>query len=116
MAEKAMKRAQVFGTKKQRTVVYNPMSVAMPEKVLHFAPRINSFDGKRIGLLWNGKSNGDVYLKRVADLLEKKYMDINIIKFWELAPTETAHPGKKSDAALDRIARSTDIVIAAQGD
>ena len=116
MAEEVVKRPNATGAGRQKTSVYDPTSVAMPEKNLHFAPRIDSFNGKVIGLLWNGKPNGDFYLKRVAELLEEKYRDIKIIKFWEVDPKETAHPDKKSDAALDRMARSADIVIAAQGD
>jgi len=116
MSEKVMKTVHLAGTERQEIRVFNPTSVAMPEKNLHFAPRIDSFDGKRVGLLWNGKRNGDFYLNRVADLLEKKYTGINVIKFWEVDPKETAHPDKKSDAALDRMANSADVVIAAQGD
>ncbi|MDP2916331.1 MAG: hypothetical protein Q8O16_00205 [Dehalococcoidia bacterium] len=116
MTEGLTKREQIFGIKKQRTLVYNPTSVPVTEKIPRFAPRINAFDGKRIGLYWNGKPNGDFYLNRVAELLEKRYKDIKIIKFWEVDPKETAHPDKKSDAALDRMAKSSDVVIASQGD
>jgi len=116
MVEAVKRGAQGSGAKKKMIRVYDPTNVAVIEKHLDFAPRINSFDGKRVGLLWNGKPNGDFYLNRVAILLKEKYQDINIIKFWEVDPEETAHPDKKSDAALDRIAKESDIVIAAQGD
>ena len=98
------------------TKVYNPTSVAATEKSPDFTARINAFDGKRVGLLWNGKPNGDFFLNRVAELLEKKCKGIKIIKFWEVDPGGTAHPGRKSDAALDYMAEASDIVIAAQGD
>jgi len=102
--------------RKKMIRVYDPTNVAVIEEHLEFAPRINSFVGKRIGLLWNGKPNGNFYLDRVAQLLEQRYKDIDIIKFWEVDPEQTAHPDQKSDAALDGIAKKSDVVIAAQGD
>ena len=113
----AAKREKAGSNAKMKIIrAYDPTSVAVIEEHLDFAPRIDSFEGKRIGLLWNGKPNGNFYLNRIAQLLEEKYKHINIIKFWEVDPEETAHPDKKSDAALDRIAEKSDIVIAAQGD
>ncbi len=116
MAEKVKEKAQLFSTGKKNITVYNPTSVEIMEEIQHFAPRIDSFNGKRIGLLWNGKANGDFYLNRVGELLEKRFSNVSIIKFWEVDPTETAHPEKKSAEALDRVAKSSDIVIASQGD
>lgn len=107
---------QASGNKKGETTVYCPTSVAITEKSINFVPRIKTFDGKKIGLWWNGKPNGDFFLNRVAELLEKKYKDVDIIKLWEVDPTGTAHPDKKSDVVLDIIARSADIVIAGQAD
>lgn len=116
MAEEITRSTQGTDAPKQRTIVYDPTSVVVMDQKIHFAPRINSFQGKRVGLLWNGKANGNFYLQRVAELLENKYKDIQIIKFWEVAPKETAHPDRKSDAALDNIAKSCDVVISAQAD
>ena len=116
MAEVTTNSAQVPATKQQKTIVYNPTSVAVTEQNIRFAPRIDSFEGKRIGLMWNGKANGNFYLNRVAELLEKKYKGIQIIKFWEVDPKGTAHPDRKSDAALDNMAKSSDVVIASQAD
>ena len=101
---------------KRKTTVYLPTSVAITEKSINFVSRIKTFDGKKIALWWNGKPNGNFFLNRVAELLGEKYKGIEIIKLWEVYPTETAHPDKKSDAVLDLIARSADIVIAGQGD
>ena len=116
MAEEVTKSTQVPDAQKHRTIVCDPTGVAVTEQNVHFAPRIDSFEGKRVGLLWNGKANGNFYLQRIAELLENKYKDIQIIKFWEVDPKGTAHPDRKSDAALDRIAKSSDVVIASQAD
>ena len=116
MAEGLTAREQIFGVKSRKTHVYNPTGVVMAERITNFSPRIDSFDGKRIGLLWNSKPNGDFYLNRVAELLLQRYPSAKIIKFYETHAAETANPDKKSEAALNLMAESADVVISAQGD
>lgn len=116
MAEGQSRRDQIFGTKSQKTQVYDPTGAVMAEGITNFAPRIDSFNGKRIGLLWNSKPNGDVYLNRVAELLSRKFPNSKIIKFYKTHAAETANPDEKSDAALDLIVENADVVISAQGD
>lgn len=106
---------KIQGAGANRITLYCPTSVAVTQKYLN-APRINTFEGKRIGLLWNGKSNGDFFLKRVGELLEKKYKSIRVTRFWEVDPRGSAHPDQKTDEALDYIARNSDIVISAIAD
>ena len=79
-------------------------------------PRIDTFDGKRIGLLWNSKPNGNHYLNRVAELVSQRFPSAKVTKFYETHPVETANPDKKSDAAIALMAQNADVVIAAQGD
>ena len=100
----------------KNTTVYCPTSVAITEKSINFVPRPNTLDGKKIGLYWNGKPNGDFFLNRFAELLEKRYRGIEIVKLWEVDSTGTAHADRKSDEVLDFIAKSADVVIAGQGD
>jgi len=116
MAEGLSRREQVFGVKSRTTQVYNPTGAVMAERIANFAPRIDAFDGKRIGLLWNSKPNGDFYLNRVAELLSQRFPSSKIIKFYETHAAETANPDKKSDAALDLVVQNADVVISAQGD
>lgn len=114
MAGKATKTGRTPGSSKIK--VYCPTGAAVIDKYLNFVPRIDTLDGKKVGLLWNGKPNGDFFLDRVAELLKERFSGVEVVKFWEVDPRGTAHPDKKSDEALDFIARSADIVIAGQGD
>ncbi len=98
------------------TVVYSPASMAIPEKDLDVAPRVKSLEGKKVGLWWNSKSNGDVLLNRIGELLRQKYGNIEIIKFWETDARATNVPLELSPEVLDRMARSADVIIAATGD
>jgi hypothetical protein len=116
MAEGLSRREQVFGVKSRTTQVYDPTGAVMAERITNFAPRIDAFDGKRIGLLWNSKPNGDFYLNRVAELLSQRFPSSKIVKFYEAYAAETANPDRKSDAALDLIVQNADVVISAQGD
>jgi len=116
MAEELTRRERIFGTTSRKIQVYNPTGAVMAERIAGFSPRIDSFDGKRIGLLWNSKPNGNHYLNRVAELLSQRFPSSKIIKFYETHAAETANPDKKSDAALDIICRNADVVITAQGD
>ena len=116
MSGESTMTTQGSGTQMQETNVYCPTGVTIAKKYLDIAPRVDTLEGKRIGLLWNGKPNGDVFLNRVAELLEKNYKDIEIIKFWEVDPGGTALVTKYSDELLDRIADSIDIVIASSAD
>lgn len=100
----------------QKNVVYCPTGAEITRKLNTFAPRINTFEGKRVGLLWNSKPNGDFFLNRVAELLVERYKDIQIIKFWEVDPARTKHADRKTDEALDFMAKSSDMVIASTAD
>ena len=116
MPGKSPMTTPVSGTKSQDTPVYCPTGITITKKYLDIASRVDTLDGRKVGLLWNGKPNGDVFLNRIAELLEKNYKGIEIIKFWEVDPEGTALITKYSDETLDRIANSVDIVIASQAD
>ena len=69
---------------RQEWSVVNPVADADIEK--HGgATRLDDFSGKRIGLWWNGKPNGDIFLNEVAHQLE------------------SLHPGVTADVVLARI-------------
>jgi len=116
MTEGVSRREQIFGVKSKSIQVYNPTGAVMAEKVADFAPRIDSFDNKRIGLLWNSKPNGDYFLNRIAEHLSQRFPSSKIVKFYESLADETSNPDKKSDKALELIAQNADVVISAQGD
>ena len=79
------------------------------------AQRFDDFTGKRIGLWWNGKPNGDVFLNEVARQFESRYKGITTVRMWELDPTTTTAYGVTKEQ-LGLIARSADIVIGGLAD
>ena len=116
MTEEKVTKRQGYGEQPQEWTVYSPVGVAMKGQPVTLAPRIDTFEGKRIGLLWNHKPNGDIFLGRVAELLKKKYPDAELIKFWEVDAIGAKFRHKVDAETLERLAKSVDLLIAAQGD
>jgi hypothetical protein len=56
--------------------VLNPVSIKREIKFTH-ANRLDSLNGKKIALVWNGKAGGDILLKYTAELLSEKYPNMN---------------------------------------
>lgn len=59
--------------------VLNPVAeVARLE--LTIAPRLESLNGKTVGLLDNSKPNFDIFLDRVAELIQERFQQVKIIR------------------------------------
>ena len=62
-----------------RLDVMNPVAPVLGEvSAAPMAPRPSSLEGKTIGLLWNGKANGDVALKRAGELIRQRIPDVTL--------------------------------------
>jgi hypothetical protein len=78
-------------------------------------PKVTSaadLTGKRVGLYWNTKPNGDLFLSRLAELLEEKFK-IKIVKFFP-GKVDTSQP--ISETVLKKITQTCDLVILATAD
>lgn len=77
------------------------------------AARLDTLEGKRIGLFWNTKPNGDVYLRRIGELIKERFNNVKIIEFM---------PGKADSAraantdALKEASSQCDLVLFSTGD
>lgn len=83
------------------------------------APRIDSLAGKTVVVRWNGKHNGDVYAKRVAELLKKKEPTVKVILAHEQDPgtakiTSTIAEATRVSKVI--LGMKPDLVIANQAD
>ena len=90
------------------------------EKVTELpAPRPDSLAGLTIGLRWNGKHNGDVFLDRLAVLLAEHLPDVKLVKLYQEDPSINII--SSNDAESNRItdvirSYGPDLVIASQAD
>lgn len=82
------------------------------------APRINTLEGKNVVLRWNGKNNGDIFLDRLAVLLQQKYPTAKIVKSYtdSRLNTITGNQSQSMFVTNTIVAMKPDLVIAAQAD
>lgn len=66
--------------------VLNPQAVLQPT-LGRPAARLSSLAGKRIGLWWNTKANGDVVLGTLRDDLGTRIEDADFVSFAYIMPT-----------------------------
>lgn len=102
----------------QEWELVNPEGTLAIEPI-EIAPRIDSLEGKKVGLKWNGKPNGNLFLDRVAELLEEQVPNVEIIKFYEVEPSTVPQSSGVEDAKrkAEIIASyEPDIVIGSQCD
>lgn len=75
------------------------------------AKRVGDLDGKVLGLLHNGKVNGDRLLDLVRDQLAARYGLRDVVVVRKPSASRVA-----DEAVLDRLARECDAVVTAIGD
>lgn len=75
------------------------------------APRLASLEGKRIGLVWNRKPNGDILLEEVGYLLKERCPSVTILPRPVSFCCRQLPPGE-----LERIAGEIDAALFSLGD
>ena len=79
------------------------------------AARGGDFSGKKVGLFWNGKPGGNVFLEEVGEQLASRFPGVKLERFWETRPdTMTSYGNSKANLAF--MAEQADLVIAASSD
>ena len=94
---------------KMRFALLDPTAEADVQEMA-IAPRLSDLQGKRLGILWNEKPNGDVLLSRLQGLLEKHY-DLGSVLWRQKGSAE-----KISTHTLEELTRGSDFVLNALAD
>ena len=105
----------------QQWELINPEgAIVLParEKIGVKPGRPATLEGKTVALLWNAKSNGDIFLDRVGELLGEQVKDVKVIKLWEVDPaTKQFGPGAFPAEIVNKVKNlNPAIVIGSQGD
>jgi len=104
----------------QQWELINPEGMVAAVKPVEIAPRLPSLEGKTVLLRWNGKPGGNVFLNRVAELLNKAVPTAKVIKLYEVDPSMGRYNTTVGEAAADMSKAvktyKPDIVIASQAD
>jgi len=91
--------------------ILDPTVSAEPATDVTVAKRVSDLDGKVLGLLHNGKVNGDRLLDLVREQLAARY------RLRDFVVVSKPSASRVADAAvLDRLARECDAVVTAIGD
>ncbi len=75
------------------------------------APRLESLEGLRIGVLWNGKVNADTLLREPANCFSKRHGCSLVSEERKHSASIIAKP-----QVLERLAEKSDFLITAVGD
>jgi hypothetical protein len=91
--------------------VLNPRGEIPPITVTGIVARVRDLDGKKIGLVDNGKAGADYFLDATEELLKKKFPSATILRFRK--SEGTINPAPKMYSA---VAEKCDAFIYATGD
>jgi len=78
---------------------------------LAIAPRVNDLNGKTLGFIDNGKSNFDIFLSRVEELLSQKFRFADVIYAKKVL---TGMPLDKDK--MEKFAADCDVVVSGMCD
>ncbi len=89
--------------------VVNPVAPVLGEvNATPSAPRPSSLEGKTIGLVWNGKANGDVALRRAGELIQQRVPNVDLKFYSGALPTP--------EFIMDRAKSEVDVAIGCTAD
>lgn len=94
-----------------RLVVYDPTIAPNPGPGFAEAGRLDTLQGKVVGLIDNSKMNSDRFLVRVAELLKEQYGVAQVVTHRKPSASKPVAPDVASD-----LAAKCDLVVAAVGD
>jgi hypothetical protein len=95
--------------------VLSPWAEADPIAFRGMVPRLDTLDGKRIGLLVNSKRAAAPTLRAVERRLKEKFPTVTFTNFANLTPNETVTETAVKEQFEDWV-KEVDAVIAAFGD
>lgn len=89
--------------------VLSPEAISQGDlKILPPATRPSTLDDKRIGLLWNDKRGGDVALRKLGQLIQQRYRNVQLVPY--------QGPRGYPKALLEKAFEDCDLFIGATGD
>jgi len=88
--------------------VLNPRGETEPPQNLASTARVRDLSGKKIGLYWLGKPDGDVFFARVQKLLEEKFPTATVLQY--------SGGFDIGDALATKVAKEVDTFVYGVGD
>jgi hypothetical protein len=72
------------------------------------SPRVSALEGKRIGLYWNGKPDGDYFWDTIEALLRKRFPTATVLRY--------NGPGDLGEILAAKMAKEVDAFLYGVGD
>ena len=88
--------------------VLNPRGEREAVPARGISTRVAKLDGKRIGLYWNGKPDGDYFWETIEGLLKKRVPTASVLRY--------NGPGDLGEALAAKIAKEVDTFLYGVGD
>jgi len=88
--------------------VLNPRGERESTTVRGIAPRLAGLEGKKVGIYWNGKPDGDYFWDTIEELIRKKFPTTVVLRY--------NGPGDLGEEAAARIAKEVDTFLYGVGD
>lgn len=95
-----------------KIMVFNPTGVKRGKGKITPARRLSTLHGKRLAVIWNRKLGGDVFLKRVSEVLTDRYGVSGIEWISDRGDTNKVI----EQAIVDRIVTTCDGAVIGTGD
>ncbi|MFQ5933837.1 MAG: hypothetical protein ACE5KI_04270 [Dehalococcoidia bacterium] len=95
----------------KKMIAMDPRADEAPVESIAMAPRLDTLNGKRVGLLFDGRLNGDKLLWMVADLIKEQY-ETGEVNFWARPNVSDISPPD----LMDEMASKADVGLIAIGD
>lgn len=97
-----------MGISGQSLKVLNPRGEREASVVRGISPRLDTLEGKKIGIYWNGKPDGDYFWDTIETLLKKKLPTTTVLRY--------NGPGDLGEAFAAQIAKEVDTFLYGVGD
>ena len=95
----------------QKILVFNPTGTKKGKEKIG-APRLPLLNGKRIGVIWNGKLGGDIFLDRISELLKERCNVTIVERINDRGDTNKVI----EQAVVNRLVATYDAVVIGTGD
>ena len=97
---------------RQRNITVLSPLAKLVTKQIPLASRLDTLDGKVMGLLWNNKPNGDILLRRIEEVLSSRFNLVDVI--WHKKPKGA--DVSASAKIIREFGLKADFIVAATGD
>jgi hypothetical protein len=95
-----------------KIMVFDPTGRKRGKITVAPARRLKTLQGKRLAVIWNQKLGGDIFLKRVSEVLTDRYGVSGIEWISDKGYTNRVI----EQAAVDHIVRTCDVAVLGTGD